>query len=125
MAPYIHKNNTFRQQATTPFEKDFFKLLNNSIFGKSIQNNRKQRDVRIITTDEKLMKIQAKPHLKRWEIVEEKLVLVELKRPVIKPDRPLYIGFYVLEMAKVHMYKFNYQVCLLYTSDAADDRPRV
>ena len=110
MAPYIMQNTELRKQATSTFHKDLFKLLNNSIFGKSMQNNRKQRQVELLTTEERAQKVVAKPHLKAWEALDESLVLAELKKPVVKLDRPIYVGFSVLELSKVHMYRFHYQV---------------
>mgnify|MGYP001811953810 CR=1 FL=1 len=107
MEPYIAKNTVFRQQATSAFHKDLFKLLNNSIFGKSIQNNRKQRNVRIITTTEELEKTAARPYLKRWQPLRENLVVAELIKPVIKIDRPIYVGFSVLELSKEHINRFH------------------
>ena len=66
--------------------------------------------MRIITKQSQLDKIQAKPHLKRWEVLQEELALAELQRSVVRLDRPIYVGFSVLEESKVHMYRFHYQI---------------
>lgn len=148
---YIDLNTALRQSSKTPFEKDFFKLLNNSIFGKTIENKRKQVDVKLVTrwretknvtnkhlTAEKLI---AKPNLKSIDIFSENFAAIQLTRDELVLDRPIYIGFSVLEYAKQHMYQFHYdfikrkyndyaQLCytdtdsllyLIYTNDFYED----
>jgi len=66
--------------------------------------------VRVISNEGQLRKFASKPHVKRWEILAEKLVLFELVQRQIKLNRPIYIGFSVLEEAKIHMYRFHYNI---------------
>lgn len=115
---YIDLNTKLRQSASTPFEKDFFKLLNNSIFGKTIENKRKQVDVKLVTrwndnwnkTNKSLgaEKLIAKPNLKSISIFNENFIAVQLSHERLILDRPIYIGFAVLEYSKQHLYNFHY-----------------
>lgn len=115
---YIDLNTTLRQLSKTTFEKDFFKLLNNSIFGKTIENKRKQVDVKLVTrwsdnnnvtnkhlTAEKLI---TRPNFNSVSIFSKNFVAIQLNKEKIILDRPIYIGFTVLEYSKQHMYNFHY-----------------
>lgn len=115
---YIDLNTRLRQSATTSFEKDFFKLLNNSVFGKTIENRRKQVTIKLVTTwndssnkTNKYIgaeKILIKSNVKTVSVFSENFVAVHLSPEKIQLDRPIYIGFTVLEFAKQHLYKFHY-----------------
>lgn len=115
---YIELNTKLRQQASSAFQKDFFKLLNNAIFGKTIQNKRKQVDVKLVTswadhfnkTNKYLgaEKLIAKPNFKSIAIFSDDFVAIQLRPEKIILDRPIYIGFTVLEYAKKHLYQFHY-----------------
>ena len=115
---YINLNTFLRQQSKTTFEKDFFKLLNNAVFGKTIENKRKQVNVKLVTqwrdkrnhTNKYLEaeKLVAKPNLKSITIFSENFVAIQLNHDKIILDRPIYIGFTVLEYAKLHLYNFHY-----------------
>lgn len=115
---YIDLNTRLRQNANTTFEKDFFKLLNNAVFGKTIENKRKQVNVQLITKWKDLNnktnkyigaeKILLKPNVNSISIFSENLIAVHLNPEKIVLDRPIYIGFTVLELAKQHLYRFHY-----------------
>lgn len=116
---YIDLNTSLRQSATTTFEKDFFKLLNNAVFGKTIENKRKQMNVKLVTrwddTENKTNKnigagkILLKPNVKNVSIFSDDFVAVHLNNERILLDRPIYVGFTVLEYAKQHLYQFHYR----------------
>lgn len=118
LAKYIDLNTQLRQASTSQFDKDFFKLLNNAIFGKTIENRRKQVDVKLVTkwsvlnnnTNKEVgaEKLISKPNLKSVSIFSEDFVAIQLNLEKIILDRPIYIGFSVLEYAKQHMYNFHY-----------------
>lgn len=115
---YIDLNTQLRQKSTSAFEKDFFKLLNNAIFGKTIENKRKHVNVKLVTywndTKNKTKKVLgaqeliAKPNFHSASVFSENFVAIQLKHEKVKLDRPIYIGFSVLEYAKTHLYQFHY-----------------
>lgn len=115
---YIDLNTKLRQASTSAFEKGFFKLLNNAVFGKTIQNKRKQVDVKLVTkwkdTDNSTKKqlcaedLIARPNLKSVTIFSENFLAIQLKPEKLILDKPIYIGFTVLEYAKQHLYNFHY-----------------
>jgi hypothetical protein len=113
MKPYIEFNTRLRAKATTTFEKDFYKLANNSVFGKSMENLRKRQKVELIqpqTNPKRYRKLIADPLYKGRKIFYDNLVAVHLKKAVIKMERPIYIGFSVLELSKLCMYQFYYDI---------------
>lgn len=120
LEPYISLNTSLRQQAQSDFEKDFFKKQNNSIFGKTIENKRQQVDVKLVNVwfddsnkTNKLIgaeKYISAPNFKCLSIFSENLVAIQLDQSTITLDRPIYIGFSVLELAKTHLYNFHYSV---------------
>ena len=68
MKPYIDKNTNLRAKAKNNFEKDFYKLMNNSVFGKTMENIRNRVDVKLVNTEEKLRKLVAKPNFRSRKI---------------------------------------------------------
>ena len=114
MAPYIELNTTLRQKAVNEFEKDFFKLMSNSVFGKTMENVWNRVDIKFVKiTDnpEKIRKINTKPTFKRSKIiVEDELVLVQVNRTKVKLFKPIYAGMTILDVSKWHMYDWYYNV---------------
>lgn len=108
LKPYIDYNTTRRAAATSQFQKDFYKLLNNSIFGKTLENKRKHKNVKLVTSDKKLQKLVQQPNFKTSIIINENLVAVCMNKTSIMMDRPLYIGMSILDISKTHMYDFHY-----------------
>ena len=80
MEPYIRKNTELRKEAKNAFEKDFFKLMNNSVFGKTIENIRKRQNVELIDNIKKANKLSSKPNFDRATIFDEHLVAVHVKK---------------------------------------------
>lgn len=109
---YVEMNTKLRQEATDDFEKSFYKLMNNSIYGKSCENQKNRINVKIVTTEEQFMKETAKVTYMDRTIINDNLVLVHLARRRIKLNRPLYVGQSILDLAKRHMYDFHYNVML-------------
>ena len=112
MKPYIDFNTEKRRQATTDFERDFYKLLNNSVFGKTMENLRNRINVSLCDNETKAKKMIASPTFKHTEIINENLVMIHRTPPKIKLNKPIYIGFSILELSKAHMYRFHYDVVL-------------
>ena len=114
LKPYIEKNTTLRAAAVNGFEKDFFKLMNNSVFGKTMEDVRKRVDIKLIHEPSKFKKHASKVNYKRSVVFvndddkEEYFVGLEAQRTSVKLDKPIYTGFTVLELSKLHMYDFHY-----------------
>ena len=110
LKPYIDKNTNLRTQAKNNFEKDFFKLMNNSVFGKTMENIRNRVNVKLVNTEERLKKLTAKPNLKSPpKIFSENLVSVHLKKTSLIMNKPVYLGMCILDLSKTIMYDFHYQ----------------
>ena len=109
MKPYIEMNTNLRAKAKNNFEKDFFKLMNNSVFGKTMENIRNRVDVKLVNTKEKLKKLVAKPNYKGRKIFSENLVSVHMKKTSLTMNKPIYLGMCILELSKTIMYDFHYQ----------------
>ena len=109
MKPYIEMNTNLRTQAKNNFEKDFYKLMNNSVFGKTMENIRNRVNVKLVNTEEKLKKLVAKPNLKSPpKIFSENLVSVHLKKTSLTMNKPVYLGMCILDLSKTIMYDFHY-----------------
>ena len=105
---YIQLNTDLRTKGTTEFEKDFFKLMNNSVFGKTVENVRNRVDVRLVTTEDSLKKLANKPNFDRVNIFSENLVAVHMQRTTVNLSKPIYLGMSILDLSKTLMYGFHY-----------------
>ena len=108
MEPYIRKNTELRKTATNSFEKDFFKLMNNSVFGKTIENIRKRQNVFLVDNREKASKLSCKPNFERLNIFDRNLVAIHLKKTEVYFNKPVYVGQAILDLSKLLMFDFNY-----------------
>ena len=105
---YIDFNTQKRTHAKNSFEKDFFKLMNISVFGKTMENIRKRVDVRLVTSKEKLLKLASKPTYVSSKIFNENLVAVHKIKETLTMNRPAHIGMCILDLSKTLMYDFHY-----------------
>ena len=108
MEPYIRKNTELRKTAANSFEKDFFKLLNNSVFGKTIENIRKRQNVFLVDNREKAAKLTCRPNFDRVTIFDRNLLAIHLKKTQIYFNKPVYVGQAILDLSKLLMFDFNY-----------------
>lgn len=111
MKPYIMLNTTLRAKATNDFEKNFYKLLNNAIYGKTMENVRSRADIRLKTKWDGrygVRKLFALPNFKKYTYFDTDLVAIELSKTNIKMDKPIAVGMSVLDISKELMYKFFY-----------------
>ena len=106
LKPYISYNTEKRKVATNSFEKDFFKLLNNAIFGKTMENLRNRVDVHLLSED-KIKKYTAKPQFYASKIFDS-ITAIHLLKTRLTFNRPIYAGFAILEISKTIMYQFHY-----------------
>ena len=109
---YIELNTKLRQEADSKFEESFPKLMNNSFFGKTCQNKRKYTNIKIATNRSEAEHFIASPRMMKWKIIDEELGMFDMGQYSIKLDKPRYIGFCVLELSKLIMYKFHYDYIL-------------
>ena len=105
---YIDFNTEMRKNAKNSFEKDFFKLMNNSVFGKTMENLRKRVNIELVTDEKRLNKLSAKPTYVSSKIFNENLVGVHTKKERLLLDKPSYVGMCILDLSKTHMYDFHY-----------------
>ncbi|KAK3753831.1 hypothetical protein RRG08_006222 [Elysia crispata] len=110
MEPYIRMNTELRKQATNAFEKDLYKLMNNSVFGKTMENLRKRVDVKLVRAHEedKLRRLLASPSFARANIFDDDLAAVEVHKSRLVLNRPVYVGMSILDLSKTLMYDFYY-----------------
>ena len=110
MEPYIRMNTEFRKQASSDFEKDLYKLMNNSVFGKTIENLRKRVDVNFVrkNEDNKLRRLIASPSFARANIFDDDLAGIQMHKSHLLLNRPVYIGLRVFDLSKHLMYNFYY-----------------
>ena len=105
---YIDMNAELRKLARNDFEKDLFKLMNNSVFGKTMENIRKHRDIKLVTTDKKRSKLVSEPNYHTINLISENLSIIEMKRTKVKMNKPIYLGLSISEISKILMYEFWY-----------------
>ena len=101
-------NTKLRKEAKNEFEKDFFKLMNNSVFGKTMENMRKHRDIKLVLTDEKKKKLVSEPNYYTTKTFSENLLLIEMKKTKVKMNKFVYLGMSILDISKTLMYTFWY-----------------
>ena len=85
-------NTKLRTQATNGFEKDFFKLMNNSVFGKTIENIENRVDMKLVCDRKKAKKLVAKPNYDHRTIIDENLIAIYMKRKTVFYNKPVYLG---------------------------------
>ena len=103
LEPYIMKNTRLRMAAKNEFEKDFFKLMNNSVFGKTMENIRNHRDMKLVTNEQKYKKYVMKPNFKDSVQFSENLIGVELGKTEVMMNKPVYLGQAILDLSKTKM----------------------
>ena len=101
-------NTELRKAARNDFEKDLFKLMNNSVFGKTMENIRKHREIKLVTTDKKRSKLVSEPNYHTIDLISEDLSIIEMKKTKVKINKPIYLGLPILEISRILMYEFWY-----------------
>ena len=108
LKPYIDMNTELRSLAKDDFEKDLFKLMNNAVFGKTMENIRKHRNIKLVTTDKKRNKLVSELNYHTMNYISEDLSIIEMKRTKLKMNKPIYLGLSILDISKILMYEFWY-----------------
>ena len=108
LKPYIDIDTKLRKEAKNDFEKDFFKLMNNTVFGKTMESVRKHRDIKLVTTDKKRNQLASELdyHTTKYTLV--KLMATEMKKIKVKMNTSIYLGMSILDISKTFMYEFRY-----------------
>ena len=105
---YIDFNTQLRTAATNDFEKDFFKLMNDTVFGKTMENIRKHRNIKLVTTEEKHLRTVIKPNFKSGVLFGENLMGCKMGKIKVVMNKPVYLGQAILDLSKIVMYEFHY-----------------
>ena len=105
---YIDVNMELRKKATNDFEKDFFKLMNNAVFGKTMENVRKHRDIKLVKTDKKRSKLVSEPNFHTMKLIDNNLAIIEMRKVKVKMNKPIYLRLSILDISKITMYEFWY-----------------
>ncbi|XP_071628361.1 uncharacterized protein [Temnothorax longispinosus] len=127
---YIELNTKFRTQAKNDFEKNLYKLMNNAVFGKTMENVRNHVDVRLLTNWDGRYGAEvmiAKPNFHSRSVFSENLAAIEMRKLEIKFNKPIYVGMCILDISKTCLYKFHHEYMLplyrdkckvMYTTDS-------
>ena len=106
LKPYIDMNTELRKLADfekDDFEKDLFKLMNNIVFGKTMENVRKHKDIKLVTTNKKINKLVSGPNYHTLNYISEDLSIIEMNKTKLKINKPIYLGLSILDISKILM----------------------
>ena len=112
-------NTELRKNAKNEFEKNFFKLMNNSVFGKTMENVRNHRDIKLVTSDKRRKRLVSEPNYHSHKKFSDHLMAIEMKKTRIKMTKPLYLGMSILDIGKILMYEFWYDYIIPKKRDMA------
>ena len=101
-------NTELRKKAKNDSEKNFFKMMNNAVFGKTMENVRKHRDIKLVTKDKRGNQLASEPNYHTTKWFSEKLLRIEMKKTKVNMNKPVYLGLSILEISKTLMYEFWY-----------------
>ena len=116
---YVDVNTELRKKATNDFEKDFFKLMNNAVFGKTMENVRKHRDIKLVKSDKKRNKLVSEPNFHTMKLIDNNLAIIEMRKVKVKMNKPIYLGLSILDISKITMYEFWYNYVKIKCEDKA------
>ena len=101
-------NTKLKTDTENDFEKDFFKLMNNVVFGKTMENVRKHTDIKLVITDKRRNQLASKPNYHTTKYLSENLMAIEMKKTKVKMNKLIYLGMSTLDISKLLMYEFWY-----------------
>ena len=114
-------NTELRKKAKNEFEKNFFKPMNNSILGKTMENVRNHRNIKLVTSDKRRKRLVSEPNYHSHKKFSDHLMAIEMKKTRVKMTKPLYLGMSILDISKILMYEFWYD----YISPKYGDRAKL
>ena len=94
---YIDMNTELRK-AKNDFDKEFFKLMNNAVFGKTVEDVRKHRDTKLVTKDKRRNQLVSEPNYHATKYFSENLLAIEMKKMKVKMNKPVYLGMPILDI---------------------------
>ena len=100
LKPYVDTNTKLSQKAKNNFEKYFFKLMNNTIFGKILQNMRKNRNIKFVTTERRRNYLVSEPNYHTTKFFAEDLLRMEIRKTQMLMNKPVYLGLSMLDLSK-------------------------
>ena len=103
LKPYIDMNTDLRKDAKNDFEKDFFKLMNNSVFGKTMENVRNHRDIKLVTSDKRRSILASEPNYHSSKCISKGKMIIEMRKVKAKMNKPVYLGQAILYISKKHV----------------------
>ena len=118
---YIDVNTELRKKASSDFEKDFFKLMNNAVFGKTMEDVRKHWDIKLVTTDKTRNKLVSEPNYHTMKLIDNNLAIIEMRKVKVKMNKPIYLGLSILDISKITMYELWYD----YVKSKYEDKARL
>ena len=116
---YIDVNTELRKKVTNDFEKGFFKLMSNAVFGKTMENVRKHQDIKLVKTDKKRNKLVSEPNFHTMKLIDNNLAIIEMRKVKVKMNKPIYLGLSILDISKILMYEFWYDYVKIKYQDKA------
>ena len=119
LKPYIDLNTELRTKAKNDFEKDFFKLMNNSVFGKTMEKIRSRVDIRLVTNEDQAKKLISKPNYQHRTIFCENLIAIHMKKTRLLFNETVYLGMCIIYLSKTLTYDFHYNYIKPKYSDRA------
>ena len=108
LKPYIDFNTKLRTQAKNDFEKDFFKFMKNAVFGKTIENIRRHKNIKLVTNEKTYLKNVMKPNFKSGVLFGENLMGCKMGKTKVVMNKPIYLWQVILDLSKIVMYEFHY-----------------
>ena len=112
MKPYIDFNTQKRKEAINKADKNHFKLLNNAVTGKTMENMRNRIKIRVVKNSKDFIKYTSRPTCVNWKVFENNLAAIHEKKISLNLNKPIYVGFTVLELSRWEMYNFHYN-CMI------------
>ena len=100
-------NTELRKNAKNEFEKNFFKLMNNSVFGKTMENVRNHRDIKLVTSDKRRKRLVSEPNYDSHKKFSEHLMAIEMEKKRVKMTKPLYLGMSIFDISKTVCMNFG------------------
>ena len=108
LKPYIDKNTGFRKDAKNEFGKEFLKLMNKSVYGKTMEKVRNHRDIKLVTTNSKRRRYVPEPNCMASKCFSKDLIAIEMRKTKVLMTKPVYLGQAILDISKTLMYEFYY-----------------